>query len=225
MPTSAANEDDGSVVPRWPRFRLWRRFYYSADDALGRFPMIVLGAIIGALIGTAVASERPASIIMRHHQWFVALHAQHVLLGTILGGVSGVAAVWAGALLWAAGHYRFKGDVVWEACFGGRLREIGLRCKEGAIPESIEALGAIAAVECRLKAPSGTVVSSRRQGDVLPLGLHKLAWLPALEKVEAGTYKVWWYAPRGKGKLCEIARAKVTIPHVSADLTPDGGAS
>jgi hypothetical protein len=39
----------------------------------------------------------------------------------------------------------------------------------------------VAAVECCVKTPAGTVLSSRERGELFPQGVHEIAWFPKLE--------------------------------------------
>lgn len=170
--------------------------------------------MIGAAIGTLVALHDHPEVI--RHGLVVSVPTDgEVLTGTVLGSLGGVLVAFLFVFGWAAVRYRLKGDDVWEVCFRPNLREIELRCKKDAeIPEAVEALGALAAIECCLKTPSGAVLSSREQGDLFPQDTHEIAWFPKLETLEAGTYEARWYAPRGKPRSQEVARGKtrITLP-------------
>jgi hypothetical protein len=204
-PETSSRDDEG-VPERFPRGRLLTRMRYSAETALGQLPLLLLAPVIGATVGAWWQLERSSDVI-RHGLVVAVPSTPDVLVGTVIGGFGGVGVAFILAVVSASVSYRRRGDPVWEVVFRD-LREIELRCRDVAIPVSVDGLGAVAALECCLKTPSGIVLSSLDRGDLFPQGVHEVAWFPKLESLEVGIYEARWYAPRDKPRLHEIASLK-----------------
>jgi hypothetical protein len=194
----------GGGFPRW-RFAWWLLFF--VEDALGRLPMLLLGPVLGAVIGTAVAVSELASVRVAGVTVAAVPSVGAVLWPAVLGGIGGIVVLTLGAAAWGAvSYFFFGGDDVWEARVIEDGAMVELVCRKPD-PVSPDQLGA---VECVLRWPSGDFattsefVSRRSQ----PYGLIARV-RPTL--TEPGTYRVRWYATEHKRRLHEVARLTTVV--------------
>jgi hypothetical protein len=194
---------------QFPKRRVFWRTYYSAEQAQGRLLMLILTPAVGAFTGTAYAVSHPSTVVL--HQGVSSLTSSFwdtlllALAGSVLGLVLLTGVVFSGIFAW----YHWKGDSVWKAVYTGAvdgLMFFELQCKDGLFVDPAVALGQH--VECRVKTPSGKIVTPERldsRGD--PNGIiARFVMDPT-----PGEYEVRWCAKEDNPRFHEIARQEATI--------------
>jgi hypothetical protein len=200
-----SNRDDLGV-----RMFRFRRYYYAGSDALSKPPLIFLGVIVGAIVGTATALG-PSPVVTRGGHLVVAEPpTAEVLLRTLAGGGTGLFVVFVGGFLWGWLRYRRWGDAIWMTKCGG-VSDAGmtfvLTSKDDVIPADPKHLGALL---CVVRSPLGTLTH-----DELAYTNTGLAIAHIKAKPEAGPYDVRWLGAREGEKLHE--KAHRTIIFVAND--------
>jgi hypothetical protein len=198
-----------SGFPRWG-FAGWLLFY--VEDTLGRLPMLLLGPMLGAVIGTAVAVSELGTVRIGGKLAAAPPSVWDVLWPAVLGGVSGIVVLTSLAAGWGVFSYFRHGDDTWEILIerhpsapSGEL--VQLVCK-GDVPADPNQIGA---QEVIIQGPSGdfdrTDMFSPRPGKpygVIATGIRSLS--------EPGTYHIRWYATEHRGKRThEISRTTYSI--------------
>jgi hypothetical protein len=187
--------------PRW-RFAWWLLFY--VEDALSRLPMLLLGPTMGAVIGTAIAVSELSSITIDGKVAAAVPSVWDVLLPALLGGVSGIVVLTLLSAIWGlVSYFLLDGDDVWAAMMPGQ-EAVELVCRRD-VPVGVEQLGA---VECVIQKPSGAFqVTDELRPRHHPYGA--VAYIDG--PLEAGSYKVRFYATEHKRRVHEVARIKQTF--------------
>jgi hypothetical protein len=199
-----------SGFPRWGYLR-WLLLY--VEDTLGRLPMLLLGPVLGAVVGTAVAVSELGTVRIDGKLAAAPATVWDVLWPAVLGGVSGIVVLTLLAAIWGVISYlALDGDDTWKilieqdpSASAGELVE--LICK-GEVPADPNLLGAM---EVYVKRPSGEIdrtdMFTPRPGKpygVIAAGVRSLG--------EPGEYRVRWYATEHRGRRThEVARAKHTV--------------
>jgi hypothetical protein len=194
-----------SGFPRW-RFALWLLYY--VEDALGRLPILLLGPVLGAVIGTAIAVSELSSVRIDGRVAAAVPSTLDVLWPAVVGGVSGIAALAVVMAGWGAFRYSTSGDDVWQGQFvtfdnGGGAAELVCKATD---PVSTTQLGAI---ECVLRYPSGdfetagALTPRHNPNGVIAAGHRALN--------EPGEHEVRWYATEQRPKLHEVARVRFVV--------------
>jgi hypothetical protein len=197
-----------SGFPRWG-FPGWLLFY--VEDTLGRLPMLLLGPVLGAVIGTAVAVSELGTVRIGGKLAATPPSVWAVLWPAVLGGIGGITVLTVLATGWGMFSYWRYGDDTWEVVIerhpsesGGGLVQL---VSKGEVPADPNQLGA---QEVIVRRPSGdfdrTDMFSPRPGKpygVIATGIRSLN--------EPGIYRIRWYATEHRGKRThEIGRATYT---------------
>ena len=198
-----------SADAQFQKWRVFWRTYYSAEQAQGRLPMLILTAAVGAFTGTAYAVSHPSTVVIHQGVMSLASSFWHTLLLALAGSVVGLlllmGVVFSSILAW----YRWKGDSVWKAVYTGAvdgLMLFELHCKDGLFVDPVVALGQH--VECRVRMPSGAIVTPERlESRGNPNGIIARFVMDP----KPGEYEVRWCAKQGKPRFHEIARQEQSI--------------
>jgi hypothetical protein len=181
---------------------LYWRLVLRTERALGRLPMLLLIPVGGAFVGTAWSVTHPS---LKIENGLIVGQASfwEVLLGALVGGVVIFFALI--GVMFAVGWFYYRvldrGDDVWEAVYVDGNFE--LRCK-AENPVHVRDLGA---VECRVRMPSGAMLTSDHAGVLMMREQPVQGYIVRFElPKEAGMYEARWYAMDGERKLHEIAR-------------------
>jgi hypothetical protein len=199
-----SNPDDD-----FPPWNLFWRTWFETERVLSTLPMLIVTPTFAALVATVWAVSTPATMKLHGAVVLVPPSLGDSVLTAVIGGAVGIAAVISGVFVLVLVRYLAFGDRVWDAGHveaGGSLY-FELRCLASAprMPETLGALG------CTVRTPSGRLWLAqganfiRREGS--PGGIVARSELPT----EPGRYEVRWYAEENKGRVHEIARAKVEI--------------
>ncbi len=197
--------EPASGFQRWG-FAGWLLLH--VEDTLGRLPMLLLGPVLGAVIGTAVAVSELGTVRIAGRLAAAPSSVWDVLWPAVLGGIGGILLLTLLATGWGSISYFRHGDDTWEIVIeqhpsgsGGEL--VQLVCK-GEVPADPNQIGS---QEVIVQRPSGdfdrTDMFTPRPGKpygVIATGIRSLA--------EPGTYRIRWYATEHRGKRThEIGRA------------------
>ncbi len=199
-----------SGFPRWG-FAGWLLLY--VEDTSGRLPMLLLGPVLGAVVGTAVAVSELGTVRIGGKLAAAPPSVWDVLWPAVLGGVGGIVVLTLLATGWGIFSYYQYGDETWEIVIeqhpsgsGGGL--VQLVCK-GDVPADPNQLGA---QEVIVQRPSGdfdrTDMFTPRPGKpygIIATGIQSIN--------EPGTYRIRWYATEHRGKQThEISRTTYIEP-------------
>lgn len=199
-----------SGFARWG-FAGWLLLY--VEDTLGRLPMLLLGPVLGAVVGTAVAVSELGTVTIDGKLAAAPPSVWDVLWPAVVGSVGGIVVLTLLAAGWGIVSYFWHGDDTWEVVIerhpgqsGGEL--IQLVCKS-EVPADPNQLGA---QEVIIQRPSGdfdrTDIFTPRPGKpygVIATGIRSLN--------EPGNYRIRWYATEHRGKRThEIGRTTIELP-------------
>jgi hypothetical protein len=163
-----------SGFPRWG-FARWLVLY--VEDTLGRLPMLLLGPVLGAVVGTAVAVSELGTVRIGGRLAAAPPSVWDVLWPAVLGGVGGIIVLTLLAAGWGIFSYCRYGDDTWEVVIdrhpsgsGGEL--VQLVCKGEVQPIPISSArrrsssnarrGTSIVRTCSVLAPASRTVSSRQ---------------------------------------------------------------
>jgi len=202
--------EPASGFQRWG-FAGWLLLH--VEDTLGRLPMLLLGPVLGAVVGTAVAVSELGTVRIGGKLAAAPPSVWDVLWPAVLGGGAGIVVLALLAAGWGSISYFRHGDDTWEIVIerhpsgsGGEL--VQLVCK-GEVPADPDQIGS---QEVIVQRPSGdfdrTDMFTPRPGKpygVIATGIRSLN--------EPGTYRIRWYATEHRGKRThEIGRATHIAP-------------
>jgi hypothetical protein len=193
-------------LSRFSRRRRLVSWWLYVEDALSRLSMLLLGPMLGAVIGSAVAVSQLTSVTIDGRSAAAVPSLFVVLWPALIGGVGGVAAV---ASVWAVvgvvSFYLRGGNGPWEA----KMTDDG-KPEVVSRHESPTHPGQLGAVDCVLRRPSGQCEWSdqmqRRWGvpeGVIAVGVDSVD--------EPGCYELRWYATEHKRRIHEVARLKLIV--------------
>jgi hypothetical protein len=200
---------------RFPRGQVVLWALLSTEDALGRFPLLVIVPVVAAIIGTSWASAHPDTITVNGHHVADAPSFSGALSTTLIAGASGVVLLLVLCVACKALIYRvFHRGTGWRAGF----RDTGqpeMRCA-GRNPVPAEAL---VTGWCMIRLPCGVLVESDQPGDLAQLRDRAGQVVTGEFSKESGTYETRWFATEGKRFSHEIARARRTFSFTTDDAT------
>jgi hypothetical protein len=201
------------AASRFPRWSIAGWLLLYVEDTLGRLPMLLLGPVLGAVVGTAVAVSELATVRIGGKLVAAPPSVWDVLWPAVLGAVGGIVVLMLLAAGWGILSYFRHGDDTWEVVIeqhpsGSRGELVQLVCR-GDVPADPNQLGA---QEVIIQRPSGdfdrTDMFTPRPGKpygVIATGIRSLN--------ESGTYRIRWYATEHRGKRThEIGRATYIEP-------------
>jgi hypothetical protein len=215
-------------IKHFPRGRALWAVAIATEEALGRFPMVLMTPIVGAFAGTAWAVSHPSRQIVRNRVVVGGVSFTEALWLAIIGSVGGLF-IAGGLLLWGMLLYvrvwlplwdRHRGwEPTWEYFPGSDAVFLRLKCRIFP-PISTDSLGH---KECVVR-HEGTIKVLASGDSVLetsiPTGDVNLS-IPTVQAIlslhgESGEYEVRWYGTNRK--RYEIARKTFVIQSPAAAL-------
>jgi hypothetical protein len=192
----------GKPLTGFSRTRRILAWLVYTESALSRLPMLLLGPTTGAVVGTAVAVSKLATVEIDGKTAAAVPSLGDVLWPALAGGVGGVLLLAIISAVWGIASFYLRGGIgAWETRITDNVPVLVSR-SESPTPSS-----QLGAVDCVLRRPSGEcewVDNFTRRGSsvdgVVATSVHPIS--------EPGAYELRWYATEHRGWIHEVASLK-----------------